>query len=124
MPGNANSGRRRGRPRKDAQDIAPQGKEGRMRTPKNAYDAAAGQDMYEPEMIVAERLGKNASGQSVTQWLVRWVGWTAKDDTWEPIEHLAGCEDMIAEFKARKKISWGITFLMEIEYTITFIAAC
>ena len=31
------------------------------------------------------------------------MGWSTKDNTWEPIEHLAGCEDMIAEFKEREK---------------------
>jgi hypothetical protein len=28
-----------------------------------------------------------------------------KDNTWEPIEHLAGCEDMVAEFKERQRTS-------------------
>ena len=86
-----------------------------MRTPKNAYNAAAGKDMYEPEMMVAElrRLGKNTSGQSIAQWLVRWVGWTVKDDTvtWEPIGHLAGCEDMLSRFFGPK--FWG--FLMGVD---------
>ena len=26
-----------------------------------------------------------------------------KDNTWEPIEHLAGCEDMVAEFEESVK---------------------
>ena len=32
----------------------------------------------------------------ITQYNVKWVGYNNKDNTWEPIEHLAGCEDMIA----------------------------
>ena len=35
--------------------------------------------------VVAGRLSKG-----VTQYQVKWVGWSTKDNTWEPIEHLAG----------------------------------
>ena len=69
-----------------------------MRTPTSAFDPAAGKDVYEPEKIIGRRLSKG-----VTQFNVKWVGWADKDNTWEPIEHLAGCEDMIAEFKEREK---------------------
>ena len=55
------------------------------RTPTGAFDPAAGKDTYEPEAVVAERLSKG-----VTQSQVKWVGWSTKDNTWEPIEHLAG----------------------------------
>ena len=34
---------------------------------------------------------------------VKWVGYDSKSNTWEPLENLAGCEDMIAEFKEREK---------------------
>ena len=44
---------------------------------------------------------RNAKG--VTHFHVKWVGYEAKHNTWEPIENLASCEDMIAEFKEREK---------------------
>ena len=72
------------------------------RTPTSAFDAAAGKDTYEPEKIIAHRLAKG-----VSQWLVKWVGWESKNNTWEPLEHLAGCEDMIADFKEREKTRPG-----------------
>ncbi|EOD07703.1 hypothetical protein EMIHUDRAFT_60835, partial [Emiliania huxleyi CCMP1516] len=56
-------------------------------------------DVYEPERIIAQRLAKGG----ITQYNVKWAGFENKDNTWEPIEHLAGCEDMIAEFKEREK---------------------
>ena len=58
------------------------------RTPSGTFDPAAGKETYEPEAIVGERLAKG-----VTQFQVKWVGWSTKDNTWEPIEHLAGCGD-------------------------------
>jgi len=68
------------------------------RTPTSAFDGAAGKETYEPEKIVGRRLEKG-----VTKFQVKWVGWETKDNTWEPIEHLAGCEDMIAEFNECEK---------------------
>ena len=77
--------------------LKPQGKTTK-RTPTSTFDGAAGQELYEPEKIIAARKAKG-----VLQWLVKWKGFDAKDNTWEPIEHLAGCEDMIAEFNEREK---------------------
>ena len=68
------------------------------RTPSSAFDPAAGKDIYELERIIAQRTAKG-----ITQFLVNWKNYDSKDNTWEPIEHLAGCEDMIAEFKEREK---------------------
>lgn len=35
---------------------------------------------------------------------MKWVGWSTKHNTWEPIEHLAGVEDLIATFKDKDKV--------------------
>ena len=66
------------------------------RTPSSAFDSAAGKDIYNAEKVVGERLAKG-----VTQFFVKWAGYEAKDNTWEPLENLAGCEDMIVEFNSR-----------------------
>ena len=71
----------------------------KRRTPQSAFDPAAGKDIYEPEKIIAERIVKGGA----TQYNVKWVGYESKHNTWEPLEHLAGCEDMVAEFKEREK---------------------
>ena len=82
---------------------APPKAEGKdkKRTPQSAFDPAAGKDLYEPEKIIAQRIAKPKGG--VTQYQVKWVGYDSKSNTWEPLENLAGCEDMIAEFKEREK---------------------
>ena len=49
------------------------------------------QDLYNIQDIIAERQEKG-----VSKYLVRWKGFGPEDDTWEPIEHLAGAEDYIA----------------------------
>ena len=77
--------------------IKPQGKE-QKRTPTSAFDPAAGRDVYEPEKVVAARLCRGTR-----QWLVKWTGYEAKHNTWEPLENLAGCEDLIADFNEREK---------------------
>lgn len=50
-----------------------------------------------------EILGERMAKGGISQFNVKWVGYDAKHNTWEPIENLAGCEDMIAEFKEREK---------------------
>ena len=39
----------------------------------------------------------------MTQYEVRWVGYDAKHNTYEPLAHLASCEDMIAEYQQQKR---------------------
>ncbi|KAL5505608.1 hypothetical protein EMCRGX_G007072 [Ephydatia muelleri] len=74
--------------------VKPHGKPGGIqRTPLHAYDKAANQDLYNVQDIIAERQEKG-----VPKYLVRWEGFGPEDDTWEPMEHLAGAEEYIARF--------------------------
>jgi hypothetical protein len=95
--GSKNSGKRKLAPAAQPKRLAAEGGANK-RTPQSAFDGAAGKDTYEPEKVVAERLAKG-----VTQYHVKWVDFDAKHNTWEPLEHLAGCEDLIADMKERKK---------------------
>eukprot|EP00966_Prymnesium_polylepis_P062222 1443572-Prymnesium_polylepis.1 len=95
--GGKNSGKRKAAPAAAPKPLPAEGA-AHKRTPQSNFDAAAGKDTYEPERVVAERLAKG-----VTQYQVKWAGFDAKHNTWEPIEHLAGCEDLIADMKERKK---------------------
>ncbi|KAL3928488.1 MAG: hypothetical protein SGPRY_002367 [Prymnesium sp.] len=66
------------------------------RTPQSAYDGAAGNDIYEPEKVVAQHVVKGG----ITQFLVKWVGYEHKHNAWEPVEHLL---DEAAEAKRIEK---------------------
>ena len=56
------------------------------------------QGEYKVEAILQKR---RQAGK--TQYLIKWEGYDESDNTWEPIENLAGCEDMIADFNEREK---------------------
>lgn len=38
-----------------------------------------------------------------TKYLVKWKGWSNDDNTWEPIEHLEGCQELLIEFLEREE---------------------
>lgn len=99
MPGNSQSGRHKQKAVGPSKTVAAQGSGTNKRTPISAFDPAAGANIYEPELICAQRLAKG-----VTQYQVKWAGYGERSNTWEPIENLAGCEDLIVEFKEREKI--------------------
>ena len=42
-------------------------------------------------------------GKTETQYEVKWKGWDKKHNTYEPLSNLAGCEDMVSEYKERKR---------------------
>ena len=67
------------------------GKKGKnpRRTRKHLADPAAGAAEYHCEDILAESFF-----EGVRHWLVRWKGYSEKDDTWEPLGNLAGCEEL------------------------------
>ena len=91
------------KPGPPSQPLPAQGQGGRKRTPTSAFDPAAGADLYEPEKIVGERQKNMGGGKYETQWEVKWKDWDKKHNTYEPIKNLAGCEDMIVEYRERKR---------------------
>lgn len=48
---------------------------------------------FEVEQIIDSRIYRNKS-----QYLVHWKGYTVMDRTWEPIENLENCKDLIQQF--------------------------
>ncbi|KAK3265714.1 hypothetical protein CYMTET_25628 [Cymbomonas tetramitiformis] len=80
--------------------LVAQGKGAIKRTQLSPFDAAGSDDReYFVRDIKAERLSNG-----VPQWLIGWEGVFNKDDTWDPIEHLAGHEqDIFSAFRNRRK---------------------
>ena len=73
--------------------LPAKGKEGHpRRTPQHIADLAGLCDTYDVDDIIAERMAKNDTGNSEKQWLVKWKGFPASAQTWEPLENLSGFE--------------------------------
>ncbi|XP_071112660.1 M-phase phosphoprotein 8-like isoform X2 [Haliotis cracherodii] len=64
----------------------------------NSADSEA-EELYEVEHIVGMK--KNANGVKVYK--VRWKGYSKAFDTWEPVENLESCLDMVEEFEEVKE---------------------
>ena len=84
--------------------LPAQGKGRNKRTPQSAFDPAAQSDnTFEPEAVTAVRKVKDKNGNMIDQFFVKWKGYDAKQSTWEPLDHLAGCEELIANHYEKQK---------------------
>ena len=64
-------------------------------------DRARGNDIYIVEEILDEREQRNRlTGVFESHWNIRWQGYGAEEDTYEPAANLAGLESDIAKFRA------------------------
>merc|ERR1719222_68684 len=52
---------------------------------------------YEVETIVSKR----ESEEGKVEYFVKWKGWNASDNTWEPVENLQSSKELIDEFEAK-----------------------
>merc|ERR1712209_272516 len=52
---------------------------------------------YEVESVVSKR----DSEEGKVEYLVKWKGYDASDNTWEPIENLESSQELIDEFEGR-----------------------
>lgn len=58
----------------------------------------SGEEEWEVEAIVDRRITRGRP-----QYLIKWKGWSSKDNTWEDEENLAGCGLLLQNFLLR----WG-----------------
>merc|ERR1719370_2732050 len=52
---------------------------------------------YEVEMIVSKR----ESEEGKVEYLVKWKGWNASDNTWEPVDNLQSSQELIDDFEGK-----------------------
>ena len=52
---------------------------------------------YEVESIVSKR----ESNEGKVEYLVKWKGWNASDNTWEPVDNLQSSQELIDEFEGK-----------------------
>ncbi len=58
-----------------------------------------GQEEYEVEEIVSKRVRQHGRKQ-IVEYLVKWKGYPASDNTWERISNLTNASEAISEFEA------------------------
>lgn len=102
-----------GRPRKTAPAKAPAAapapaeppkkKNRPTRTPKNPFEAAqVVEDSDEDPIYTVESIVGVQWVRGERKYQVRWAGYDAQHDTWEPLAHLVGCAEQIREFERKK----------------------
>ena len=64
----------------------------RVTPPPPPFELAAGPE-YEVAAILDSKLVRNK-----LYYLVDWLGYSPSDRTWEPVEHVANAQDLLAEF--------------------------
>lgn len=57
------------------------------------------QNNYEVEKIISKRFKRGTC-----EYRLKWLGYTSKDNSWEPVAHL-DCQELIDEFETRNVIS-------------------
>ncbi len=65
--------------------------------PQPPPDVIDGDDFYEVDRIVSHR--KRGRGH---QYLIRWKGYTAEDDSWQKLDDLKNSEEILNEYQRRK----------------------
>lgn len=92
--------KRRGRPRKQAQGTPARSKP-TMTSPKEGEPVLkTGDGVWEVEQIVGSRIEADTY---IHYYEVKWKGWSAKHNTWEPKKNLADCKDLIKQFEVQSE---------------------
>ncbi|XP_069130202.1 M-phase phosphoprotein 8-like [Argopecten irradians] len=66
-------------------------------------DSSEREESSEEELYEVERIMGMSKASGKTLYKVRWRGYGATDDTWEPIENLQSCLDLIEEFQKKRE---------------------
>ena len=73
-----------------------------FRTPQNPFQDAGVTEATEQTWAV-ERIVNVMWEKGLRKYLVKWEGWDAKDNTWEPMDNLVGCAPQIRAFEKTRE---------------------
>merc|ERR1712062_640233 len=71
--------------------------EEKLRKKKKSKKKKKAEAEYEVENVVSKR----ETDEGKVEYLVKWKGWNASDNTWEPVENLESSQELIDEFEGR-----------------------
>lgn len=67
--------------------------------------AKAGQSTEAGEMWEVERIAGKKTLAGETLYLLKWLGVPDEESTWEPLEHLAGCMELVHQYELLAQMS-------------------
>ena len=94
MPRKVSTGKRPSADAAAAATQAPAKKTCPHRTPQTPFESGDKETTYIVDKMVGTRWN-----QGSREYLVRWKGYAASADTWEPMENLVGCAQQIREYE-------------------------
>ncbi|CAL8071983.1 unnamed protein product [Orchesella dallaii] len=65
-------------------------------------EAENGSSDEDENVYVVERIDGKQTINGVTYYFIKWKGWDVSANTWEPIEHLEGCSELLEAFSKRE----------------------
>merc|ERR1712088_154947 len=81
----------------DDEDDVQADAEEKLRKKKKSKKKKKAEAEYEVENVVSKR----ETEEGKVEYLVKWKGWNASDNTWEPVENLESSQELIDEFEGR-----------------------
>nr|CAH04420.1 putative chromobox protein [Euplotes vannus] len=63
-----------------------------------------GEEEIKDEYYQVERITKHKIVRGKKYYLIKWVGYHDRDNTWEPVENLANVTYMIEEYENKRKL--------------------
>lgn len=101
-------GRPRKRPQAPADDENEKSKKKKtrtapLRTAQNPFEKAQQADEEEEPTYAVEAITSLRFVKGERQYLVKWVGYSEDQSTWEPMENLVGCAEQIREFQQKRE---------------------